>query len=420
MRVLLVAMGSMGDTFPFLSLGKRMMERGHEVTLVASGYFKQRIESEGMRFRESWSEEEYRTFVRNQATWSDREGLRAMADIVENMTERVYAVLAQEYVRGETVAAAQGYAFGARIAQEKLGLPLATVHLQPMWFRSIYDPPGLPNWFPRFFPRMIDRLIDFAVDYRLARPTNRYRTELGLAPKAKRVMKGWWNSPQLVMGFFPDWFNPPQPDWPPNVVLPGFPIYKGSGSSFDMTEVDAFLAAGDPPLVFSQSSITTDTEYFAVSARAAVALGRRAVFLVAHPEQVPDCLPGEVRCYSFVPLEKLLPHAAAHIHHGGIGTIGHTLEAGIPQLTVPMVYDQPDNAQRLHRLGVSVMLKRKAYTVEAVARGLAELLGSRAVAERCRDFAARCRATDGLDNAAAALEGLHARTQSQPRGLAAR
>lgn len=408
MKAILVAMGSMGDTFPFISWGKALIDCGHEVTLVASGYFKDRIEAEGMQFRESWSADEYREFVSNQATWSDREGLRAMADIVEKMTDRVFQILQKEYIPGTTVAAAQGYAFGARIAQEKLGLPLATVHLQPMWFRSIYDPPGLPNWFPRFFPRMIDRLIDYAVDYRLGHVTNLYRGELGLPP-AKRVMKWWWNSPQLVIGMFPDWFNAPQKDWPPNVVLPGFPHYRGP-DNFDMTEVDEYLAAGEPPLVFSQSSITTDTNYFAESARAAAILGRRAVFLTAHKEQVPASLTGNVQCFPFVPLLKLLPRAAAHIHHGGIGTIGLTLEAGIPHLLVPMVYDQPDNAQRLHRLGVSAMLKRKAYKAPAVAAELIKLTESPQILARCKELSERCRKQDGLAAATQALENLLVQT----------
>ncbi|MFO0946539.1 MAG: glycosyltransferase [Planctomycetota bacterium] len=414
MKVLLVAMGSMGDTFPFLSWGKTLLERGHDVTLVASGYFKTRIEAEGMQFRESWTADEYHDFVRKQATWSDSDGLKAMADIVENMTGRIYQILTDEYVPGETVAAAQGYAFGARIAQERNGLPLATVHLQPMWFRSVYDTPGIPRYFPRFCMRLLDRLMDAAVDYRLGPSTNRLRTQLGLSP-AKRLMKYWWNSPELVLGMFPEWFNPPKPDWPENVLLAGFPHYKGKQDPFDMSEVNAYLDAGDPPLVFSQSSITTDTKYFSESAKAAASLGRRAVFLSAHKEQIPEGIGNHVQCFSFVPLQKLLPRAAAHIHHGGIGTIGHSLEAGIPQLTVPMVYDQPDNAERLYRLGISAMMKRKKYSASNVARALDNLLRSETIKQKCREFGERCQKQQGLVIASEALERLLERSRASPR-----
>ena len=27
-------------------------------------------------------------------------------------------------------------------------------------------------------------------------------------------MGTWWNSPQLVLALFPEWFAPPQADWP--------------------------------------------------------------------------------------------------------------------------------------------------------------------------------------------------------------
>ena len=129
-----------------------------------------------------------------------------MADLLGAETPRIYRLIAELAKPGETVLAALGYVFGARIAQEKLGLPLATIHLQPMWFRSTYDPPGLPRWCPAFVPRAIDRVIDAVADRVLGPATNQFRGELGLPP-GRRLMKTWWNSPQRVIGFFPDRFK---------------------------------------------------------------------------------------------------------------------------------------------------------------------------------------------------------------------
>jgi rhamnosyltransferase subunit B len=405
MRVLLVCMGSMGDTLPFVAVGRAMRARGHRVTLIGNGYFQKLIEREGLEFAASVTAEEYAEFLRNQEAWSGAQAIKGMGAVLLSQVRKVYDLVTERYCPGQTIVCAQGYAFGARIAQELHGIPLATVHLQPMWFRSIYDPPGPGTWFPRWFLAGIDRLIDWSLDRGLGRKTNLIRSELGLPP-AHRVMKVWWNSPQLVMGLFPAWFNPPQPDWPPNVLLPGFPILETSGESFDMTEVDGFLARS-PPIVFTQSSVTVDAHrFFQVSIEVARRLGRRAILITPHVAQVPQPLPEGVRHFAYVPFEKLLPRSAAHVHHGGMGTIAHTLCAGVPQVTVPWVYDQTDNSQRLARLGVSACVSRERYRASHVVAKLGELLDSQAVAHRCADYAQRCRQTDALGLACQALERL--------------
>src|SRR6202012_1799180 len=61
-------------------------------------------------------------------------------------------------------------------------------------------------------------------------------------------------------------------------------------------------------------------------------------------------LPGR-RCRAYVPLRALLPRCAALVHHGGIGTTAEALRAGVPQVIVPLAFDQFDNAARVRALG---------------------------------------------------------------------
>ena len=404
MHAILVTVGSLGDTLPFITIGEELLRRGHSVSVVANGRFRELIEGKGFTFLESWSKETWADYMEEQKTWSARQRLKGLAEIQMNQLRVIYDLIADRYVPGETVVAAQGYAFGARIAQEKLGVPTATVHLQPMWFRSIHDPVGIAPWIPLWVPRVLDRIIDFLIDRRLGPRTNQCRHDVGLDEPAQFLMKHWWNSPQLVLGLFPDWFNPPQPDWPPNVVLPGFPLPRPTDD--DVTELEEFLAAGTAPIVFSQSSVTTDRDYFTLSAEVAARVGRRAVFLISHPDQVPDGLPGEIRCFSFVPLEHLLPRSALHVHHGGIGTIAHTLKAGIPQLIIPMVNDQKENSARLMRLGFSEVIDRRKYKPHKIAPRILAMLESDEVARRCAEYAQKFDGVDPLTRACEALESL--------------
>jgi UDP:flavonoid glycosyltransferase YjiC (YdhE family) len=150
-------------------------------------------------------------------------------------------------------------------------------------------------------------------------------------------------------------------------------------------------------------------DYFAACVEVAKRLGRRAVLLTAHAQQLPRSLPRGIRHFGFVPLSKLLPRAAALVHHGGIGTIGQALAAGVPQLTVPMILDQFDNSRRLLRLGVSANVRAAAYRPATVARLLRELLEAPEVAARCRHYAALSRDDKPFEKVCLALEQLHGR-----------
>ncbi len=339
----------------------------------------------------------------------------------------MYRLIADRYVPGETVVVAQGWLFGARIAQEKLGVPLATVYLQPLLFGSALDTPGLPRWVPRFVPRLINGLVGRAIDWGLAQAINTFRTELGLSPVRRHVMR-WWRSPELVIGFFPEWYSGPQPDWPSQSLLAGFPLYDAPGRAEHLQEqstradtlvvggLEEYLADGEAPLVFSQASLIKDAnEYFATSVAVARALGRRAMLLTAHPEQLPRSLPPGIGYFGFVPLSMLLPRAAAIVHHGGMGTLGQALAAGVPQLTVPMVLDQFDNSRRLQRLGVSANVRCADYRPDRITPLLRQLLESRDVAERCRHYAARMREDEPFEKACVALERLHEEGDSQEK-----
>jgi UDP:flavonoid glycosyltransferase YjiC (YdhE family) len=326
---------------------------------------------------------------------------------------------AVHYVAGETVVAAAGMMFGARIAQEKLGVPLATVHLYPLAFRSAHDKVTWPRWAPLALRQTLSWALERAIDRQFGAAINAFRARLGLPPAA-RMLSRWWNSPQLVLGLFPDWLSAPLPDWPANTVLTGFPLYDDPRPFSGERRLDEFLGAGGPPLVFSHSSAVLDARhFFSASIAVAQSLGCRAVLLTPHAEQVPQMLPAGVCHIPFVPHDRLLPRAAALIHHGGIGTAFRTLAAGIPQLIVPIFLDQPDNGRRFTQLGVAAAVGAGTYRPSEVSRKLDHLLCSDAVLERCREYAQRCREANAAATACVALEELFTRTGGAPAPLAA-
>ena len=400
MRVLFVAIGSSGDVHPLIGLGLALRGRGHDVTILVSTHFETQVRDVGLEFIGIGTEEDYQSITNNPALFHPIKGTKIVLEhLCVGSARDIVQIIADTNRPGESIVVSSGLAIGARIAQEKLGVPLVTTVLQPMMFRSVhetarYDWLPIPSWTPRSLKRLFFRTADVYVDHLIAPATNEFRRELGLPP-VKRFLHRWWASPQLVIGLFPDWFGPIQPDWPENTVLTGFPMYDESDVAELPQAARDFLADGDPPIVFTPgTAMRFGHAFFREAAEACRLMGRRGILLSKFREHIPKNLPRDVVHFEYVALSGLLPGSAAMVHHGGMGTLGQVLRAGIPHLVMPMAIDQPDNADRLVRLGVADRLKPRAFRAAAIAEKLDRLLASPTVAQACRTIAGRF---DGVD-----------------------
>jgi UDP:flavonoid glycosyltransferase YjiC (YdhE family) len=244
----------------------------------------------------------------------------------------------------------------------------------------------------------------FLIDPLLAPEINSFRAGLGLAP-VRRIFERWAYSPRRVIGLFPEWFAPPQEDWPPHVRLTSFPLYDQSGSRPTPAGLMEFLEEGEPPLVFTAGTgMVQARRFFMVSTEVCRSGGRRGVLLTQFPEQLPQRLPAGVRAFGYVPFSALFPRAAAVVHHGGIGTIAQASAAGLPQLVVPFAYDQPDNAVRVRRLGLGDFLRPGAYRADRALERISELAGSAVIRERCRSRAAALAGEKAMEQTCVLIE----------------
>ena len=410
MRVLLIPVGSAGDVHPHVGLALALRARDHDVTIATSAYFRPLIERLGLRFVPLGTVEDYQALTCNPDLWHHRKGLDVIAGAVRVLSADVYRVVRERGVGDDTVVIASGLAFAARTAVDTLEIRLVTVHLQPTCFHSIYRSPVLHsslrrvNALPRALKRLLFALTDRAADRALGPAVNAHRQEMGL-DRARHLTSRWWHSPTCVIGMFPDWFAPMQPDWPPQVHLTGFPLYDERDATPIPAQVEAFLDAGDSPVVFVAGSANRQARrFFEAAVDACGRLGRRGLLLTRYPEQLPTQMPDGVGHVDYVPLSAVLPRAAALVHHGGVGSAAQALAAGLPQLVMPMTFDQPDNANRLRELGAARVLPPARFRGPAVARELEALLGSTETAARCRTLAQRLKGVDGLATACEVIE----------------
>lgn len=398
LHVILCSIGSHGDVHPFVGLGRELLGRGHRVTLATNSYFEPLVRRAGLEFVEIGTAEEFHRLTENAEIWHPTKGWKAIfTGGVFPAMQQMYDAMQRVASPAPTVIGASTLAFGARVFGEKHGVPVLSIHLAPLVFRSYYQTPKFsgphpPAWLPIWAKRWLYGFGDrFVVEPVLAPAINAFRAEHGLT-ELDRAVLDWIHSPDGVIGLFPEWFAPPQPDWPANTFLTGFPLYDESDHQSLDPGLESFLSSGTPPIAFTPGSAMKQGQaFFAASVEACERLGRRGLLLSRHAEQIPAKLPPSVRHVPFAPFGTLLPRCAALVHHGGIGTAAQGLASAVPQLVMPLSHDQPDNAQRLIRMGVADEISPRKYDGQRVAKKLARLLDSPTVQASCRELAARVR-----------------------------
>ncbi len=411
MRFLLTPVGSSGDVHPYVGMGRLLRSRGHEVTVLTAEPHRAVVERADLEFVPVITAEQYHGATLDPDLWHPRRGFEAVLKLIPPLLEPTWKALEARFQPGRTMVVGHPLGFATRAFEEKTGVAGATIHLAPSSLRSCYKVPALPpgidiSALPLLVKQTLWALIDRTQIDPLVLPLlNGWRESHGLPP-VHRVFKDWINSPRLVVGLFPEWFGPRQPDWPGHFHHASFPLWDDPTGSPADAELEAFLAAGTPPVVVSPGSANRHANSFFIAARDALGrLNRRGLFLTGYPEQLPAELPATILHRPYAPFSAVLPRSAALVHHGGIGTAAQAFAAGIPQLIMPMSFDQPDNALRAEQLGVARWLSPRGFTSERVEARLGQLLREPTVACAAAQHRELLQGVDGIGMVCDLLEG---------------
>jgi UDP:flavonoid glycosyltransferase YjiC (YdhE family) len=416
MRIAFTPWGSFRDLHPYLAVAIEMKKRGHDVLVATSEVYRAKVEGEGLRFH------------------AVRPDLREILDHPERFDDIMHALKGQERLfRGVIMASVRemfndlraGVAgcdmlvshvamSAAPVVAEYLSIPWVSVVLQPAVLWSATD----ASYFPitrgalrrsPAFAHLFFRFVRILTNNWM-RPLYDLRRQLGLPVEGKHPLFEGQFSSLGTLAFFSQLFAKPQPDWPPNSIATGFAFYDklDADSAGLSSEMEEFLDRGEAPIIFTlgTSAVHVRSNFYEVSYRAAEKLGKRAILLVGPNFESRMKLPstGNILVANYAPYSQLLPRGAATVHSGGIGTTAQALRAGKPQMVMPFSHDQPDNGDRVRRLGVGAMVPRRDYSVSRLCRELTELLSNEQIASNARKLGCRIEAENGTQNAADALE----------------
>jgi MGT family glycosyltransferase len=413
-RIVVTTIGSLGDLHPKLAIALELRNRGHEVVFATHKEYQNQIEALGFEFRRMRPDNTALNDPQEMARMMDlKTGTEYVIKqwVCANLRE-TYADLLNTARDADLIVTGEGVV-AARLVAEKLGIPWAFVVLQPASFLSVHDPSVLPvlpflaklRGLGSIANRGIIQLSK-VLSKSWAEPIHQLRRELGLSPLTGNPFIDDKYSPYLVLAMFSSAFAKPQPDWAANTVITGFAFYDGSEGGAVLTpELQHFLDAGEPPIVFTLGSAAVMTPgcFYEESLQAAKRLNRRGVLLMGK-NAAPDALPEGMIAVSYAPYSQIFPRACAIVHQGGIGTTAQALRAGRPTLVMPYSHDQPDNAARVERLGVSRTIPRKQYSAERAAKQLHKLLENPTYATKAADIGQMIQAENGVEVACDAIE----------------
>ncbi len=179
------------------------------------------------------------------------------------------------------------------------------------------------------------------------------------------------------------WFLEPEPDWQPEPQLIDFihsgqrPIYVGFGSMGSQIE--------------RHNTANMILEALAKTGQRAV-LGGGWSGLGAGQQ-----LPENVFLLKSIPHKWLFPQMAAIVHHGGSGTTGAALRAGVPSVVVPHFGDQHFWGKRVAELGAGPQaIPRKKLSAERLTQAISIAITDQGIQAKASAIGAQIRAEDGI------------------------
>ena len=428
MRIVLSNIGTWGDINPLIAIALELQRRGHTPVMTFPQVYSSKIKQLGLEYHPLRPEIDPTNTILVEMIYDVKKGTeRGLREFLFPALRQTYDDLldaATNPVRADLMLLGE-LNYAGPVVADHTGIPWASIELAPFSFFSAFDPPVLPPYpklasAEKFLPGMghVVKRVAHLATRKWPEPVYDLRRELGLSPGPNPIFEAK-HSPHLVLALFSHVLGVKQKDWPPNALITGFCFHdSGSGDDSFPAHLQEFLKAGEPPIVFTLGSaaVLAAGQFYELSAQAAMLLNRRAVLLIGsdtrnRPQQK---LPDSICVAEYAPFSALFPHASVVVHQGGVGTTAQCLRAGRPMLIMPYSHDQPDNARRMKRMGLSQTIERSQYKPDRIARTLRMLFDDSAYATRSHSVAAQIAKENGVDTACDALEKLHCMRVASP------
>lgn len=418
MNITILTFGSRGDVQPFLPLSLGLMSRGHNVTLAAPARFKSLVEEHGITFFPLAGDPEELSRRLNDAGYNFIKQVKELMSHAVDIGAEMLRQTEEACRDADLIIHTFAHAVGAHTLAREKNIPDIHIQTFPM-FEPTGDYPNItmPNFGNRFLNRLTHTLSMQITMLTSTMGFEQVRRRAGL-PKRKLYYPFKDDPPRLRTPILCAWspsLIPPSSDWSPRVHVTGYYFLpqnnslESASSLANLQEqapaLQKFLETGKIPICVSFGSmVNKNAEKVDEIVRESLKrTNNRGIILSgwgsAHRESTSDLLYLES-----APHDWLLSKCKMLIHHGGAGTTSAALRAGIPQIVVPFMADQPFWGSRVHAIGVATKpIRVKRLSVEKMVSAMAEA-ESKNILERAQVIGHEIRSEDGVDAAVRLIE----------------
>ncbi|KAF7303776.1 Glycosyltransferase family 1 protein [Mycena indigotica] len=401
LNIVIQVVGSRGDVQPFIALGNELQKHGHRVRLATHDVFEEFVRDSGLEFYPIGGDpaELMAYMVKNPGLIPSMKSLR-QGDIqrkramVAEMLDGCWRSCIEPDSFSQTPFVAEAIianppSFAHIHCAQALGIPLHLMFTMP-WSSTRAFPhplanlkysnldPERANWFSY-------GLVEFLTWQGLGDTINKWRSSLDLQPVP--LSEGPSLAETLQIPFTYCWspaLVPKPADWSSHIDICGF-FFREPPAYTPPPDLDAFLAAGPPPVYIGFGSIVIDNPQRMndILVQAVRAAGVRAI--ISRGWSKLEGPPSEDVFYlGDCPHEWLFQRVSVVVHHGGAGTTACGLLNAKPTVIVPFFGDQPfwGNMVAAAHAG-PVPIPHQALDVDILAKAITVCLTDEAATAAC-------------------------------------
>ena len=410
MKLVLSSYGGRGDVEPAVVVGRELLRRGHDVRMVVPPNLVGFAEAAGLAAvaygldSKEILELQWRYFtLYGRTPWKLKELNRMAAETAQFADEcwaAMTTILASVAHDADLLLTGLIFEQPAANVAEAYDIPLVTLHYFPYRVHGQLLP---------VVPAPLSRLAMRVNEWTAWRGTrtgeDSQRAGLGL-PKATRAAPRRISDrhsleiqayDELVFpGLAAEWMK-----WGGQRPFVGA-LAMASPTDSD-EEVASWATEGTAPIFFGFGSVPigSPAATIAMIAAACDRLGERAIVGAGGTDYGNVPRYDHVKVVGQVNYAKIFPACRAVVHHGGSGTVAACLRAGVPQLVLWTLPDQPFFAAQLKRLGVGAGRRFSTTTEKTLVKDLRRILAPD-YRSRARQLASR--ATTRADAVVAAAD----------------
>ena len=415
MNIGIFTYGTRGDLQPYVALALGLMNKGHKLTICATGDFKDFVEGFGLAFQPLWgnaetmmNSEEGKSILQSEnAIKLMKYYFKVLHENREPLRRSYYEAISKvDFI----IANSMTLPIVSTIA-EKQSKKVALTYFMPPVVPTIEFPLGDFDFFNfPWYNKLTYKIAQGFFWKFIKQDTNEYRKELGL-PELKENLVTYLDKQKILYLYCLSQSLISQPkDWESHHKITGFinvPTQKRETHFLDQTprELTEWLSNGNKPIYigFGSNGVGNTEKFSKILAEVLKKTNERILFCTGWSQFTNLPKLKNLFVTKYVNHEAILPKCKLGVFHGGAGTLATMLRHNLPVIVVSFYTDQPTWGKIVERKSLGIHIPVKSLSADKLISAI-QKIQSAEIKNSVTTIGKQIRDENGLDNAVTEIE----------------